>query len=247
MFNWFKKKKNEKLEKSIKDRFSGYWYDKDIKVNGENVKFKEHFYVNSNHDICITPASSILKHPLFNEIKFGTIKLEDKKVRNYTLAEALSISRSVYHEYIYGDISEKLVDSVVHDAQGIVDSLEELIKNEYNDRALFDNPYVESGLYVNRSSFISINIKPYQVDDYINYLKEHNYTEYIDEYRKYIIAELANEVKNNNIQYDQPTANISLYTKWKVDYIAHLEREKKNEEYKKIIGEISAVYSAGKR
>lgn len=193
------------------------------------------------------PSSSILKHPLFNEIKFGTIKLEDKKGHNYTLAEALSISRSVYHEYIYGDITEKLVDSVVHDAQYIVDGLEELTKNEYNDRVLFDNPYIESALYVNRSSFIGINIRPYQVDDYINYLKEHNYTEYIDEYRKYIIEELANEVKCNNIQYDQPTANISLYTKWKVNYEIQLERNKKNEEYKKIIGEISAVYSAGKR
>ena len=140
-----------------------------------------------------------------------------------------------------------MIDEVIKDTQSIVDSLEKLINSEYNDKALFDNPYVKGYLCVSRCSNISIDIRPYQVDDYINYLKEHNYTEYIDEYRKYIIEALASEVKSNNIQYDQPKANVSLYTKWKVSYVAQLERKKKNEEYKKIISEISAAYSVGKR
>lgn len=247
MFSWFKKKKTEKTDESVEEGFNSYWHDKDIIVNDEKVKFENHFYVNANRDICIQPSSSILKHPLFSEIQFGKINLEAVNLNNHTLAEAFSISRSIYHEYIYSNIDNKLVNEILKDTQSIIDGLESLIKNEYNDKALFDNPYVESSIYIRRSSYISVNIKPYQVDAYINYLKEHNYTEYIDEYRKYIIEQLANEVKNNVIEFDQPTTNISLYTKWKTAYVELLERNKKNEEYKQIISEISAVYSAGKR
>jgi hypothetical protein len=244
MFNWFKKRKVK--EDTSNPLHNTYGYDKTIKVNGETARFTDHFHLNTNRDICMLSTSTILNHPLFNEVKFGTVSLE-KNVSNCTLVEALSKCRSIYHEYIYGTIDTKLIDEVIKDTQSIVDSLEKLINSEYNDKALFDNPYVKGYLCVSRCSSISIDIRPYQVDDYINYLKEHNYTEYIDEYRKYIIEALASEVKSNNIQYDQPKANVSLYTKWKVSYVAQLERQKKNEEYKKIISEISAAYSVGKR
>lgn len=244
MFNWFKKRKVKK--NTSNPLHNTYGYDKTIKVNGETVRFTDHFCINTNHDICILPASIILNHPLFNEIKFGTISLE-KNINNCTLVEALSKCRSIYHEYGYGMIDDKLINEIIKDTQCIVEGLENLIKTEYNDKALFDNPYVKGYLRVSRCSNISIDIRPYQVDDYINYLKEHNYTEYIDEYRKYIIEELANEVKNTIIQYDQPKANVDLYTKWKAFYVAQLEREKKNEEYKKIISEILAAYSVGIR
>ena len=240
MFNWFKKRKAK--EDASNPLHNTYGYDKTIKVNGETAKFTDHFYLSTNRDICMLSASTILNHPLFNEIKFGTVSLE-KKVSNCTLVEALSKCRSIYHEYIYGTVDTKLIDEVIKDTQSIVDSLENLVNTDYNDKALFDNPYVKGYLCVSRCSNITIDIRPYQVDDYINYLKEHNYTEYIDEYRKYIIEELANEVKNNNIQYDQPKTSAYLYTKWKASYVAQLERQKKNEEYKKIISEISDAYS----
>lgn len=241
MFNWFKKRKVK--EDTSNPLHNTYGYDKTIKVNGETARFTDHFHLSTNRDICMLQTSTILNHPLFNEIKFGTVSLE-KNVSNSTLVEALSKCQSIYHEYIYGTIDTKLIDEVIKDTQSIVDSLEKLINSEYNDKVLFDNPYVKGYLCVSRCSNISIDIRPYQVDDYINYLKEHNYTEYIDEYRKYIIEALASEVKSNNIQYDQPKANVSLYTKWKTSYVAQLERKKKNEEYKKIISEISAAYSA---
>ena len=244
MFNWFKKRKAK--EDTSNPLHNTYGYDKTIKVNGKTARFIDHFHLNTNRDICMLSTSTILNHPLFNEVKFGTVSLE-KNVSNCTLVEALSKCRSIYHTYIYGTIDTKLIDEVIKDTQSIVDSLEKLINSDYNDKVLFDNPYVKGYLCVSRCSNISVDIRPYQVDDYINYLKEHNYTEYIDEYRKYIIEALAREVKSNNIQYDQPKANVSLYTKWKVSYVAQLERQKKNEEYKKIISEISAAYSVGKR
>ena len=58
MFSWFKKRKVK--EETSNPLYNTYGHDKTIKVNGETAKFTDHFYINTNRDICMLPASIFL-------------------------------------------------------------------------------------------------------------------------------------------------------------------------------------------
>ena len=242
MFNWFKKTplKNE-------------WDDKEIWVNGRYEPFNAHFFVNVSHNICIIPQSSILDHSIFKDIKYTNVTI-GKKIsygkNKYTVKDALVLSKELDEIYSCGRFThvtdQSDVREVIRKANDIAESLENLKRKYGTHEILFNNDFVKKSITISSSSNIKIEIQPYNVDNYINLLKENGYTKYIDDYRTYIINCLAaklidhcNGVKIlNKPEYHYPSVQISFYTDWIISKEAEIERNKKNTEYKAIIDEI---------
>ena len=238
MFGWFKKKKEEEPKKILD------WNELTFSIEGKSVKFSEHFYLNTNHDICMLPNSRLIHMPFYDKTYFSEVKVGDKITNEHKLAEALSINRAVYHEYIYGKVDESCVQHIVSDAKECLVNLIKLADKFADKQFYFDSSFVESTLHVNSRSSISIHIRPYQVDKYVDMLKEHGCVKYIDEYRKYIIKEIAVESTSNHnypdfkVQYDIPPTRIMFYFDWEKRHEEQIARDKMNAEYKDIINEI---------
>ena len=242
MFNWFKKipVKNE-------------WDDKQIKVNGRYEPFNAHFFINVSHNICIIPDSSILEHSIFKDIKYNKVTIGKKtnfSENKYTVKEALGLSTEVDELYSYGRFThvmdQSTINEVLRKAHDITESLENLKHKYGTHEILFNNDFVKKSITISSSSNIKIEIQPYNVDNYINLLKENGYTQYIDDYRAYIINCMATELIDrcngvkflNKPEYNYPSVRISFYTDWLTLKEAKIEKNKKNMEYKAIIDEI---------
>lgn len=243
MWPFTKKKVEKKEDKPIfKD-----WTTKDVVINGVNSPFKNHFYVNIDHNLCVVPQSEIFDHPMFKDIVYNNIRIGSKSGQNKTVKDALKLSREIKDLYFYGKMDDKTVESVIRNANDFIEGIESL-KNKYGQHAiLFNNDFVENTIYITSCPDIGIEIKPYQIDDYIKLLSDNGYTQYLTEYRKMIIENIAyasrstvgGVVLNRAIQFDQPSVRISLYIDWKICHEEELERKKKNKEYKAIIDEIT--------
>ena len=242
MFNWFKKTplKNE-------------WDDKEIKVNDHYEPFNAHFFVNVSHNICINPESSILDHSIFKDIKYNSVTIGKNTSfgqSKYTVKDALALSREIAEKYSCGRFTHVLdqsdVNELIRKANDIAESLENIKRKYGTHEILFNNNFVKKSININSSSNICIEIQPYNVDNYINLLKENGYTKYIDDYRAYIIDCIAAKLIGycnggkflHKPEYNYPSTQISFYTDWLIQKEAEIERNKKNMEYKAIIDEI---------
>lgn len=93
-------------------------------------------------------------------------------------------------------------------------------------------------------------VRPDRLDAIIEYLKPLS-IKYLNEYRNYLIACMANdsintsatvpEKKIRNIQFDYPETAAITYTEFEVMHKVRLNREAKNLEYKSVIDEIRAA------
>lgn len=238
MFNWFKKTvvKND-------------WDDKKIKVNGGYEPFNAHFFVNVSHNICIIPNSTILDHSIFKDIKYNKVTIGKKtnfSENKYTVKEALGLSTELDELYSYAYGKPIYTNEVIKKANDITATLENLKYKYGTHEILFNNDFVKKSIAINSFSNIKIKIQPYNIDNYINLLKENGYTKYIDDYRTYIIDCMATELIDrcngvkvlNKPEYNHPSVQIALYTDWIAGKEAEIERNKKNTEYKAIIDEI---------
>lgn len=97
---------------------------------------------------------------------------------------------------------------------------------------------------------IEILVRPDRLDAIIEHLKPLN-LEYLNEYRNYLIACMANdsintsatvpEKKIRNIQFDYPETAARTYTEFEVMHKVRLNREAKNLEYKSVIDAIRSA------
>lgn len=113
-----------------------------------------------------------------------------------------------------------------------------------------------SHLYWNGAMFrIIVDVTPERVNEIVEYLKECN-VKYANEYREYLIQQLAekslatkrqfdknlNEYHNvktvANIEYDIPHSKCDIYSVFEEAHIVKLKRQDKNQEHKAIINEI---------
>jgi len=162
----------------------------------------------------------------------------------YTVKEALGLSTELDELYLHS--ISAYTNEVIRKANDIAESLENLKRKYGTHEILFNNDFVKKSIAINSFSNIKIKIQPYNIDNYINLLKENGYTKYIDDYRTYIIDCMATELIDrcngvkvlNKPEYNHPSVQIALYTDWIAGKEAEIERNKKNTEYKAIIDEI---------
>lgn len=113
-----------------------------------------------------------------------------------------------------------------------------------------------SHLYFNGVVFrIIVDVTPERVNEITEHLKECN-VKYVNEYREYLIQQLAEKsiattrqfdkkiieyhnIKTvANIEYDIPHSNCEIYSVFEASHIVKLNRQAKNQEHKVIINEI---------
>lgn len=152
-------------------------------------------------------------------------------------------------------LKEAAVDSIVKVCDQYYKQLEQL-KTLLSSSAAASIVRKYSHLYWNGAAFhIIVDVTPERVNEITEYLKKCN-VQYVNEYREYLIQQLAenslttkcqydkksneyHDVKTvDNIEYDIPHSKCEIYSVFEASHIVKLNRQAKNQEHKAIINEI---------
>lgn len=165
----------------------------------------------------------------------------EKHKFEYTLDHASSSNP----DYILSEINDK-TKFFIDEYEKLIDILREDDGKTYNPTMIFSFRHIA----------LFTKVQPKDVEKYVAHLTVLGETHYLDEFRKYLIQRLSDQImtcktyKDSNkklvlsstykVQYDDPTVNIMSYYEWTLRHEEQLRRDRLNEDNKATINEILA-------
>ena len=228
MFNFFKKK--------------------EFDINYVNVLMKRNdkFYFDPEYGIVRIKDISIFGSLV--DLTFKSVEVNDK---DFKLSESNADGKRGYRVgndlYWRRPFDEAEFLTLVDKINGMTDVCEQTIKSavekyEYNKKYVF-NPTIatqKEGL----TWFFFICLRPTDIELYFAFLEQQEATEYIVEYRKYVLKEFQKHSNNGKYQFDM-VVTVEPYLTWLDQNKARLDEEKhRAEENKKCADIFDMIRSA---
>lgn len=201
----------------------------DVESVNELMARNDKFYFDTNCDLIRTKGISIfgpLQNVTFKSVEVGG---QDFKVQESIAKGGYKIGDEIFWKMPFTEVER---DMLVHKINSRTSTCEETIQNaiakyEYNRKYVF-NPTLatqRNGLIW----FFFICLRPTDINSYFEFLDQQDATEYIVEYRKYVLKAFQAHSDDGTYQFDM-VVTVEPYLTWLDQNRAQLDKEKHRRE-----------------